>query len=436
MNLKKILIIDDDLVIAEIYQGKFRTAGYEAEVAADGASALEMLKKTPVDLVILDLSLPGMNGVEVLKQIRARPETQRLPVIVFSNTYLTALMQAAWNAGATECVSKASCTSHNLLNIVDDIFAAGPAVRKPAATIPIPFPNPASSSGGPSTKQSEMEFRTGLVQAFLTSAPQTIAALRNRHQNFVKPERENLRLVDLNELYRLARSLVGAAGVVGFRMIAQLASALEALLQELHARPVEITPSTIRTIAQAVDKLARLVTHAGTLTGQVEVPTLPLVLVVDDESVSREIIVRAVGKAGLRAVSVDNSALALQLLEQNRFELIFLDIGMPKPSGIEVCERLRKMPLNGTTPVVFVTAKIDFESRTQSSLSGGNDFIAKPFLVLELALKALNWLHSEDIKPLAMAGASVPRKKNEVPFPVPLSVLNDEQKSKLGVLKS
>ena len=77
---------------------------------------------------------------------------------------------------------------------------------------------------------------------------------------------------------------------------------------------------------------------------------------------------------------------------------------MPSPDGIEVCERLRNMPLNRTTPVIFVTAKAEFESRVKSNLSGGNDFIAKPIIVLELAVKALTWLYNEDLKPLALAG--------------------------------
>ena len=55
----------------------------------------------------------------------------------------------------------------------------------------------------------------------------------------------------------------------------------------------------------------------------------------------------------------------LQVLEQNRFDLIFLDVEMPKPDGIEVCERLRKMPSNRTTPVVFVTSHADEETRAQ-----------------------------------------------------------------------
>src|ERR1700679_118109 len=137
MNPQKILIIDDDLAIACIYQNKFRVEGYLAEVAGDGARALEMLAQSPVDLILLDLGLPGMNGGEVLKQIRSRPETQTLPVIVFSNTYLSGLMQAAWKAGATRCVSKASCTPRDILDIVAKLFAAGrPGAKSPNTSIP------------------------------------------------------------------------------------------------------------------------------------------------------------------------------------------------------------------------------------------------------------------------------------------------------------
>lgn len=408
MNPKKILIVDDDFAIANIYQNKFRVEGYAAEVASDGARALEMLGRAPVDLVLLDLGLPGMNGVEVLKQIRSRPETQAVPVVVFSNTYLSSLMQAAWRAGATKCVSKASCTPRDLLGIVAKLFAAGGDGPQPAyGSIPFIFPVPAAGVGGAIPMKLEAELQAELLSAFLAGAPQTIHLMRNRYHTFLKPDQENLRLANLDGLCRLSRSLTGAAGVVGFKTLARIASALEAFLKELNARPADITPSTIRTIAQAVDKLALLIGHAGSLTGAVNPTEAPLILVVDDEAVSREIIVRAVAKAGLRAMSLDNSSLALEVLEQNHFDLVFLDIKMPKPDGIEVCERLRKMPLNRTTPVIFVTAKAEFEGRVKSNLSGGSDFIAKPIAVLELAVKALTWLYNDDLKPLALAGGNV-----------------------------
>jgi DNA-binding response OmpR family regulator len=58
-------------------------------------------------------------------------------------------------------------------------------------------------------------------------------------------------------------------------------------------------------------------------------------------------------------------------------------------NGFELCSKLRSLPEHKKTPVVFVTSLNDFESRANSTMSGGNDFIAKPFLFIELAVKAL-----------------------------------------------
>ena len=75
-----------------------------------------------------------------------------------------------------------------------------------------------------------------------------------------------------------------------------------------------------------------------------------------------------------------------------KFDLIFLDVGMPKMSGFELCTRLRSLPNYKKTPVVFVTSLNDFETKANSTMSGGNDCIAKPFLFIELAVKALVYI--------------------------------------------
>ena len=62
---------------------------------------------------------------------------------------------------------------------------------------------------------------------------------------------------------------------------------------------------------------------------------------------------------------------------------------MPEMSGYELCAKLRALPHLKKTPVVFVTSLNDFENRTNSMMAGGNDFIAKPFLFIELTVKAL-----------------------------------------------
>jgi FixJ family two-component response regulator len=61
------------------------------------------------------------------------------------------------------------------------------------------------------------------------------------------------------------------------------------------------------------------------------------------------------------------------------------------------------MEPNRSTPIVFVTSHSDFGSRAQSALSGGNDFIAKPFLLVEVVLKALTWLFKDSAQSLPTA---------------------------------
>jgi CheY-like chemotaxis protein len=62
---------------------------------------------------------------------------------------------------------------------------------------------------------------------------------------------------------------------------------------------------------------------------------------------------------------------------------------MPGMTGYELCAKLRALPQHKKTPVVFVTSLNDFDNRTSSTMAGGNDFIAKPFLFIELTVKAL-----------------------------------------------
>jgi len=166
-----------------------------------------------------------------------------------------------------------------------------------------------------------------------------------------------------------------------------MADALEALLKELHEKPKHITASTLRTVASAVDCLGVLFKHS--LASERSDVQPPFVLVVDDEAISRRAVTYALDKAKLKSVAVEDAERAFELLAQNNFDLVFLDVDMPGMSGFELCTKLRSLPAHKKTPVAFVTSLNSFESRANSSMSGGNDFIGKPFLFIELAVKAL-----------------------------------------------
>jgi DNA-binding response OmpR family regulator len=103
----RVLVVDDDLTIAEVVGDYLRGAGLETRHAADGQSALSLAQEWPPDLVVLDLMLPGIDGLEVCRRLRATQPTQPpLPVIM-----LTALGEEAdrvlgLEAGADDYVAK------------------------------------------------------------------------------------------------------------------------------------------------------------------------------------------------------------------------------------------------------------------------------------------------------------------------------------------
>jgi DNA-binding response OmpR family regulator len=380
----KILIIEDDQLVANIYRNKFALEGFQAETASDGDVGLQLLRSFRPDVVLLDLMLPRMPGLEVMRQIRAEKDFADLPIIVFSNTYLSNMMQDAWKAGATKCLSKANCTPRQVIDAVRNTMkpntsAAPRAEGQKRGETPVETPlEPASDS--------DVEFQAQLRTDFIAELPATLSALRTLLQGLVKADNEAARVKQIGELYRRTHTLSSNAGIAGAIQIAVMADALEALLKELQDKPKNINVSTLRTVAAAIDFLAMLFEQAPS-------PEKPLptaeVLVVDDEAISRRAITFALEKAQMKSLAVEDPVKAVDLLTQKKFELIFLDVDMPNMSGFELCTKIRTLPQYAKTPVVFVTGLNDLESRANSTMSGGNDFIAKPFLFIELTLKAL-----------------------------------------------
>jgi two-component system, OmpR family, response regulator VicR len=106
--MKKIVVVEDQQVLANIYRTKLTAEGYQVEVATDGDQGLELIKRTRPDLVLLDLMLPKMNGMQVLKTLRSFPDFQTLPIIVFSGSGGSVRTDEALDEGATMVLSKSS----------------------------------------------------------------------------------------------------------------------------------------------------------------------------------------------------------------------------------------------------------------------------------------------------------------------------------------
>src|SRR5438132_13510972 len=112
----KILIIEDDPIVAHIYRTRLEKEGYEVEIAPDGQSGFYRIHEFRPDAVLLDLMLPKMNGVDILKKIRAQPQFVKTPIIVFTNAYVPNMIHESFGAGATQVFNKATLTPRQILD--------------------------------------------------------------------------------------------------------------------------------------------------------------------------------------------------------------------------------------------------------------------------------------------------------------------------------
>jgi DNA-binding response OmpR family regulator len=381
--MKKILIIEDDQIVANVYRNKLAVEGYQTEAALDGESGLKLMRTFQPDAIVLDLMLPKMSGLEVIKEIRNEAELSELPIIVLSNTYSTNLIQDAWKAGATKCVSKINCSPKVLLELMRRTIGGGEVVSHARRKIESLPPTKPDAFGNEADAAFQVEFR----KKFIAGLPATLTVLRVDLQSLIKSDTEAERLEHIHELYCRIHAVNSNAGLAGLIPIAHMAAALEALLQELYEKPKSLNASTLRTVAIAVDFFDFLF-ERGTRPEKWEISPARI-LVVDDEAIACRAIVYALEKAQLQSVSVEDPNAAFKLLSENHYDLVILDVDMPGMTGYELCLKLRGLPAHKKTPVVFVTRLDDFNNRTSSMMAGGNDFIGKPFLYIELAVKAL-----------------------------------------------
>ena len=138
--MKKVLIIEDNKLVANIYGNRFEVEGYQVQMAFDGEAGSKLIKGFRPDAVILDLMLPKITGVELVKIVRAQPDFAKVPIIVLSNSYHSRMVQDALDAGATKCLSKDDSTPRQLVETVRSAIAGSgaPAPTTDADQRPMP----------------------------------------------------------------------------------------------------------------------------------------------------------------------------------------------------------------------------------------------------------------------------------------------------------
>lgn len=434
---KRVLIIEDDAIVGAVYRGLLTNRGYQVLLETSGKKAVTLFPSFRPDAVLLDIMLPEINGIDVLKQIRALPGGEATPVIVFTNAYVPNMVESARACGANHVLSKSTLTSRQLLEALvacvpgappycgtsltardvrggaateaeagskgpgtallspQDSQQAGSSAateflnRAAAAAIKGPYSpslqKPAASEPPPPQQQQPVD--EAIRAEFLQSVNPSVTQLRATLSELTKTSVEEQQSVILGRMLKQIRGVGGSAALAGFRPAGDLCSVFEVLLKELSEKPKTLNASIQRTIANTIDILTDL------LVKRVEDDLLsyppPAILVVDDEVLSRRAVTFALERGRLSCTEFSKPADALKAATNQAYDLIFLDVLMPDINGFDLCTQIRALPINQKTPVIFVTSMSDFKSRVRSTLSGGTDLIAKPFVFFELTVKAV-----------------------------------------------
>lgn len=102
----KVLVVDDEPEILELLQYNFNKKGLEVAIARNGQEGLEMIQQDPPQIIVLDIMMPVMNGIEMCRQLRQHEQFRNIPILFLSATNDDMLILSAMSAGGNHFVSK------------------------------------------------------------------------------------------------------------------------------------------------------------------------------------------------------------------------------------------------------------------------------------------------------------------------------------------
>lgn len=188
----RILLVEDNPVNQKVVVAMLRKRGYEVDVAADGLSALDAVAMREYALVLMDVQMPGLDGLETTRRIRSDERFARLPIVAMTAHAMSGDKERCLEAGMNAYLAK-PVDQRNLIRVVGELMTG---VAKETGNVhPAVYPGRVAS-----LTEAEPEIATQMVKLFMQLAPERMEKMK-----------ESMEIRDSEALRRYARRLVGAA---------------------------------------------------------------------------------------------------------------------------------------------------------------------------------------------------------------------------------
>lgn len=121
----KVLVVEDEEILLTALKEELENGGYEVAGAVDGQDGLDKVKAFNPDLILLDLVMPKMDGMEMLRKLKENTETRNMPVMILTNLSDYERISEALSLGAMDYLVKANYKLEDLLEKVKTVLARG-----------------------------------------------------------------------------------------------------------------------------------------------------------------------------------------------------------------------------------------------------------------------------------------------------------------------
>lgn len=118
--MAKILIVEDDTILSDLYYNTFVLSGFETHIANNGLEGYEKAKQVIPDLIFLDIMMPKMNGLELIDKLKEDEETKKTPVVILSNFSDDKLAKQAMAKGALAYIIKSEYEPKQVIQMTNE----------------------------------------------------------------------------------------------------------------------------------------------------------------------------------------------------------------------------------------------------------------------------------------------------------------------------
>jgi len=370
-----IVVIEDDPKFAAIVLGKCHEKGFKCLAAADGETGLALIDKHLPSAVILDIRLPGMDGMMILNALKEDIRTRHIPVHMIS---VEDNLAESLRRGAVGHAVK-PLDQERLEGVFDRLKAA--AAVKPRRLLVV--------EDDATARRATLDLLAdeGVAVDAADSGEEAIRLLRASHYDCVVLD---LKLPDMDGqtvLERLEQEGISLPPVVVHT--ARDLTAREELNLREHAESIivkgvrsperlldEVTLFLHRVVSQMPEKKRQIIANLHDADAALRDKQ---VLIVDDDMRTMFAVSRLLTGRGMLALKAENGERALQLLQENpAIDLVLMDIMMPVMDGYQAMQRIRAQERWRKLPIIALTAKAMPEDRQKCIAAGASDYLPKP----------------------------------------------------------